>query len=275
MDDLIEYYNSQKIGTIKKENLYDINKKFNEDYYNEVIRKVKRLFTPVLAENDGRWFSRSSFENDAFYKFVMLTNFDNFIANHFNNLITIDKGYFGTHKIPKVGVKYSSNIDLKIAQDWTNDSEDVYSHINQALKLFIESLKQFDSNNKETQSSLTLNNFQNVLRVISEANISSLNWWGIRNNPYSIKDKFDAIMKNEDNELNLIFSKENRGLLGTFYTIYHNFFNSDNPKSLYSIYTSMRGNIEMNDLYSMAVNHINKISPINYIRTFYNEEEKT
>lgn len=67
-------------------------------------------------------FQRSSFENDAFYKFVMLTNFDNFIANHFNNLITIDKGYFGTHKIPKVGVKYSSNIDLKIAQDWTNDS---------------------------------------------------------------------------------------------------------------------------------------------------------
>ena len=275
MDDLIEYYNSQKIDIIKKENLYDINKKFNEDYYNEVIRKVKRLFTPVLAENDGRWFSRSSFENDAFYKFVMLTNFDNFIANHFNNLITIDKGYFGTHRIPKVGVKYSSNIDLKIAQDWTNDSEDVYSHINQALKLFIESLKQFDSNNIETKSSLTLNNFQNVLRVISEANISSLNWWGIRNNPYSIKDKFDAIMKNEDNELNLIFSKENKGLLGAFYTIYHNFFNSNNPKSLYSIYTSMRGNIEMNDLYSMAVNHINKISPINYIRTFYNEEEKT
>lgn len=62
LDDLIEYYNSQKIGTIKeKENLYDINKKFNEDYYNEVIRKVKRLFTPVLAENDGRWFSKVIF----------------------------------------------------------------------------------------------------------------------------------------------------------------------------------------------------------------------
>ena len=36
----------------------------------------------------------------------------------------------------------------------------------------------------------------------------------------------------------------------------------------------MGGNVEMNDLYSMTVNHINKISPINYVRTFYNEEEK-
>lgn len=267
---LIEYRNSKMQNKLEQFPMYT-GTMFNKEPYDALITDLKRLFSEPLANNQGKWYSRSDYDTKAFYDYIFLTNFDNFIDTQFNGMIRIARGYFNTHELPLRANKYITDTQKHIQQDWNNSTSSMYDNMNQAVATYINSMEILDNNYRGTGEYMTTNNFQNIMKVIRESSANTYSWEEIRSNPYALNKIFRTIHNNKNGEKNRIFSGANKGLVNIFNTIYRNVF-SDVPSSLYTIFNNMDQRVTQNDMYSMILSHINKMSPINYTQTVFNRD---
>lgn len=244
-----------------------IGETFQVDEYNKLINNARIFFYPHTL--DGVFKSDDINIINAYNKFVMLTNFDNFLYKHSKDLIQVARGFMGGHIEPRAGYKYTYNLGKHIKQDYNNELQDMNEHVNGAVQLFINSLPILDIDGKPTGQFVEFKTFQSLIRIfrnISESNdgISK----EIRNNP---REAIKEIVKIAYNNRRTYFTGNDATLYPAFNSIYHYVFDKNNPSSLASLESSITSPDQMN-IYSMVLNHINKTSPVSYLQYKYSTD---
>lgn len=244
-----------------------IGETFQVDEYNKLIDNARIFFYPYTIE--GIFKSDDINIINAYNKFVMLTNFDNFLYKHSKDLIQVARGFTGGHVEPRAGYKYTYNLGKHIKQDYNNELQDINEHVNGAVQLFINSLPILDSNGTPTGQFVEFKTFQSLIRIfrnISESNDGITR--EIRNNP---REAIKEIVKIAYNNRRTYFTGNDATLYPAFNSIYHYIFNKNNPSSLAALESSITSPDQMN-IYSMILNHINKTSPVSYLQYKYNTD---
>lgn len=223
-----------------------IGETFQVDEYNKLIDDARIFFYPYTIE--GIFKSDDINIINAYNKFVMLTNFDNFLYKHSKDLIQVARGFMGGHVEPRAGYKYTYNLGKHIKQDYNNELQDMNEHVNGAVQLFINSLPILDSNGTPTGQFVEFKTFQSLIRIfrnISESNDGITR--EIRNNP---REAIKEIVKIAYNNRRTYFTGNDATLYPAFNSIYHYIFNKNNPSSLAALESSITSPDQMN-IYSM------------------------
>lgn len=252
---------------VPAQDLY-VNKVFNENAYKAIISAAQARFS---GHTEGGLFEGTSrTEKQMFEKYLLLTNFDDFLENHFDHLIEIAPLYHGSMVTPKNIEKYTMNLGKHIKQDFSDSEtkDDASTHTNGAVQMFVNSIPKINAKGEIIPNEYVMfREFNSLIRVIRESGIKSrLN---VRDYPsIAIKDVMDQIYKN----IPKYFQNEDTILADSFRSIYRAIFDQSNPNSLFSLNT-INSKLLKNDIFTMLINHMNKMSPITYVQSLWDNEE--
>lgn len=245
--------------------LIDVNdgEDFRYDLFKKLIDFYDIYFSENLAENGGMFYSADAEERQRFFDYLLLKNFDTFIASYMDDLITIQPGFENSFDPTINGEpKYSSNIQLNPEQNWDDSKiESISEHTNKAVQLFLQTI--------EVSENIPLNptNFSRAVNWIRSTYRQE--YRQVRNNPQKLRDLFEKAYKATKGNKRLDIS-----IRDAIQVIYLEVFdNSPDSQSLYNLY---RDNKYMKyNLYDMLLNQVNKTAPLRYLQTAYNSDEET
>lgn len=251
---------------IEEKDIYT-NRTFNDSVYKNLIAVAQARFSS-LQDQSGLYEGNDRSEKVNFDKYILLTNFDDFVTQYFNDLLQVDPLYKGTNNVPRTIEKYSLSLGKHIKQNFTDNLNDAATHTNGAVQLFINSIPKLDKNlNIIPNNFVSFREFQSLLRIIRESNIPEK--FQIREDPYNA---LKTIMTKINDNPTQYFKASDLPLLPTFRAVYQNIFNTQSPNSLISL-NQVNTKILKNDIYSMILNHMNKMTAITYTSVEYDKDE--
>jgi hypothetical protein len=180
----------------------------------------------------------------------MLRNFDTYIGSLLSDSISIEKGYKNSIFEPADGIKYKLANKLHVDKHFGDeDSSDIFRHTNDSVRIFIESIPYQDSfSGKEKR--LTQNQFISIFAKLNETLPV-----------YMAKLRFapeEYLMKILD-----IAMDDPTKFLGD--RVYLKNHLEGIHRKFSSVYSRERSERFSNNLYSMLVSYINKLTNINYV----------
>lgn len=272
LNDSIRMYKNQMFQDLAREigspvtQMY-AGREFQLDAYNNLIRDARIYFFEDVK--NGVFKSTDQDRINAYYKYVMLTNFDGFLLRYSKDIIQVARGFVGGHIEPKAGFKYTFNLGKHIKQDYNNELQDINEHVNGAVQMFVNSIPMVDEHNVPTGQYVefkTFNSLTRIFRDISENNPGITR--EIRNNP---REAIKEIVNIAYNNSKTYFKGNDATLYPTFRSVRRAVFDMNNPSSLAVLESSLQSPDQMN-LFSMILNHINKTSPVSYLQYKYNPD---
>lgn len=247
--------------------------------YNLLLEAAQNKFNERLV--NGKYKSSNDpIEDNAFYSFYSLVNFDKLITNpNFSEIVGISRtglNLRGSNTIPLYNIpKYEFAFQQVPAQKWDEDLSKESDEANPLVRKFLENINLYDRDSKGVykivpNQYLSYRNFKEVLRILKENPVTRNDYSRLRDDTYSIESLFEKA----DRYRKTIFSGEREHVRRIFDTMYYKIFSLRTPSLAKASLDSNMVSSEF-DIYGMILNQINKTSFTTYTQYIYNTTDKT
>lgn len=247
--------------------------------YNLLLEAAQNKFSERLV--NGKYKSSNDpIEDNAFYSFYSLVNFDKLITNpNFSEIVGISRtglNLRGSNTIPLYNIpKYEFAFQQVPAQKWDEDLSKESDEANPLVRKFLENINLYDRDSKGVykivpNQYLSYRNFKEVLRILKENPVTRNDYSRLRDDTYSIESLFEKA----DRYRKTIFSGEKEHVRRIFDTMYYKIFSLRTPSLAKASLDSNMVSSEF-DIYGMILNQINKTSFTTYTQYIYNTTDKT
>lgn len=247
--------------------------------YNLLLEAAQNRFSERLV--DGKYKSNNNpVEDDAYYSFYSLVNFDKLITNpNFSEIVGISRtglNLKGSNTVPLYNIpKYEFAFQQVPAQKWDEDLSKESDEVNPLVRKFLENTNLYDRDSKGVYTIvpnqyLSYRNFKEVLRILKENPITRNDYARLRDDTYSIESLFEKA----DRYRKTIFSGKQKHVRRMFDTMYYKIFSLKTPSLAAASLNSNMVSAEF-DVYGMILNQINKTSFTTYTQYIYDFANKT
>ena len=164
--------------------------------YNLLLEAAQNKFSERLV--NGKYKSSNDpIEDNAFYSFYSLVNFDKLITNpNFSEIVGISRtglNLRGSNTIPLYNIpKYEFAFQQVPAQKWDEDLSKESDEANPLVRKFLENINLYDRDSKGVykivpNQYLSYRNFKEVLRILKENPVTRNDYSRLRDDTYSIE----------------------------------------------------------------------------------------
>lgn len=225
---------------------------FNRTTYDNLIKLAESQI-----KSDNYFLNSTEILRQAFENLEALRNFDDYVKSYLKDSIIITKGYHNSHFEPSDG-KYKIGNEMKVNNRYGDENaSDIFNHTNESMRIYIESIPYFDSFSK-TNKRISMNMFNSVFLKMKQSIPDQM--VNMRLTP---EESFIKILNHSVENANSVL-EERRYFSDQLIGIH---------KAIQDLYNLQAQSVHNNNLYSMLANYVNKLTPINYTQSVWNNKE--